>query len=124
MAYPSAPPFHHKFVTVRLADISTASSELFVPGFRGKVRKISAVLAGALSGADADLTFEVDGTEIAGSGITVAEDESAAGDVYSVVIPVLTATAAFNADSVISVETDGASTGAHPVTVTLELEPV
>jgi hypothetical protein len=119
MAYPYIPPVSNKFITVQIEDISTAGQKYVVPGFRGKIRKIHAVINGALTDADADLSAKIDGTAVTGSLITVAFDGSAAGDSFS---SIPTGANFFTESSVIEVETDGASTGTVEVVITLELE--
>lgn len=119
--YPSPPPLQNRFLTARIDDISTADQVYVVPGFRGKIKKMYSVIAGAISGADADLTAKIAGTAVTGGVITVAQSGSAAGDVD-------TATPSgantFTESQAIEVETDGASTGTVEVVITLELEPV
>ena len=120
MAYPYVPPLQNKFVYLEIADISTADEVYFVPGFRGKIRKITSVIDGAIGTADADLTAKIGTVAVTGGLITVATASSAAGDIDSTVP---TALNAFSETDFIEIETDGASTNTVKVTLTVELEP-
>jgi len=71
------------FITAEIEDISTASSTFVAIPDGGKVVKILTALQGAISGDDAAITFEVGGTAMTNSAITVEYDGSAAGDVDS-----------------------------------------
>ena len=117
--YPTTPPLSHRFVTVQIEDISTAGQKFFVPGFRGKIKKMSSVINGAIATADADLTAKIGGTAVTGGLITVATAGSAAGDVDTATP---SANNAFTPTDAIEIETDGASTNTVEVVVTLELE--
>lgn len=119
--YPSPPPFHHKFLTVVLDDVSTAGSAWVVPGFRGKIKKICSVIDGAIATDDAAITVEIGGTAVTGAGITIANSGSAAGDVDTAVP---TALNTFSPDQPVEVITDGASTNTVKAVFTLECEPV
>lgn len=120
MPYPYHPPLESKFVTLKIADISTADQVYFAPGFDGRIVKIHSVIDGTIATADADLTAKISGTAVTGGVITVTASGSAAGDVDSV-----TPTGAnyFSATDNIEIETDGASTNTVEVVVTLELRP-
>ena len=63
-----------------LADISTSSSAYSVVPIAGEISAIRTVLDGAITVADAAITFFINGTPITSSGITVAYSGSAAGD--------------------------------------------
>jgi hypothetical protein len=119
--YPAAPPLHHRFMTVRITDISTAASVWVVPGFRGKIKKITTVLHGALTIADAIVTAKIGGTLVTGSSTTIAFTGSAAG-----VVDTATPSGAntFTPEQPIEIVTDGGSTGTVAVEVTLQLEAV
>lgn len=121
--YPSPPPVHHRFVTVQLADVSTASSAWVVPGFRGRIRKIHAVIDTAITVADAAITVEINGTAVTGAALTIESTSSAAGDTFSATVP-FGSTNSFDVDDAIEVITDGGSTTASKGVFTLELEPV
>ena len=121
MAYPYVPPAHNKFVTVMISDISTAGQIYFVPGFRGKIKKISTALNGAIATADAVLTTKIATVAVTGGGITVATSGSAAGDIDTA-IP--TALNMFTESQAIELETDGASSNTVAIVATFELEPV
>lgn len=119
MAYPHIPPLTRHFMTVMIEDVSTAGQIYVVPGFRGRIVKIHSVLNGAITLADAVLTPKIGGTAVTDGAITIAFTSSAAGD-----IDTATPTAAntFTDTDAIEIETDGGSTGAVQVVVTLELE--
>lgn len=103
------------FITAEIEDISTASSTFIAIPDGGKVVKIITALQGAISGADAAITFEVGGTAMTNSAITVAYDGSAAGDVDS-----SEPSAANNVSEGGTIEmiTDGGSTGTAKLLVT------
>ena len=117
--YPKQPPLNHRFMTVQIEDISTAGQKYVVPGFRGKIKNIHSVINGAIATADADLTAKISGTAVTGGVITVTASGSAAGDVDTATP---TANHTFTATEAIEIETDGASTNAVEVVITLELE--
>lgn len=71
------------FITSTIADVSTASSTFVAVPDNGKIIKIFTALQGAISGADAGISFEIGGTAITNGGITIANSGSAAGDVDS-----------------------------------------
>lgn len=120
MAYPRQFPSNWIALPVRIADVSTADTEFVVPGFRGKIKYITSVLKNAITGADAVCKVQIDGVDVTGSGFTVTQSGSAARDVDSATP---TAANSFGPDSVIGVVTDGASSTAAPLTVTLWCEP-
>ena len=69
------------FLTSKITNIS-ASGSTFVPvPDRGKVIKIITSIKNAISSANAALTWEIGGTAMTGSAITVTQSGSAAGDV-------------------------------------------
>ena len=103
------------FLTAEIEDISTASSTFVAVPDGGKIIKIITALQGAISGADAGLSFEIGGTAVTGGGITVAHSGSAAGTVDS---SVPTALNRVEEDGTIEILTDGASTGAKKSLVT------
>lgn len=121
--YPSTPPLQNRFVTVQLADISTASSAWVVPGFRGQIKKIHSVINGAITSGDAAITVEIGGTVVTGAALTIANASSAAGDVDSVDVAI-GSTNRFDVGDAIEVITDGGSTNTVIGVFTLELEPV
>ena len=106
------------FLTAEIEDISTASSTFVAVPDGGKVIKIITALQGAISGANAGLSFEIGGTAITGGGITVAHSGSAAGTVDS---SAPTAANRVEEDGTLEIITDGASTGAKKCLVTLSL---
>lgn len=120
--YPSAPPTTHRFFAVAIGDVSTAGSVWFVPGFRGRIRKIWSVIDAAITVANAGLTFEIGGVAVSGSAITIATSGSAAGTVDSAVPPI-GLTNSFDVGQPIEIVKDGASTTASNGVVTFELEP-
>ena len=67
------------FLTAEIEDTSTASSTFVAVPDGGKIVKIITALQGAISGANAAITFEIGGTAVTGGAITVAHSGSAAG---------------------------------------------
>ena len=119
--YPKQPPLTHRFVPVDIVDISTASSNWVVPGFRGRIKAIHSVINAAITSANAAITVEIGGTAVAGAALTIATAGSAAGDVDSAVVPV-GATNSFTESQAIEVITDGGSSTTSKSRITLELE--
>ena len=103
------------FLTAEIEDISTASSTFVAVPDGGKIIKIITALQGAISGANAGLSFEIGGTAVTGGGITVAHSGSAAGDVDTAVP---TALNRVEENGTIEILTDGGSTGAKKCLVT------
>ena len=103
------------FLTSTIADISTASSTFVPVPDGGKIIKIITALQGAISGANAEISFEIGGTAVTGGGITVAHSGSAAGTVDTAEP---TAANQVLEDGTIEMITDGASTGAKKLVVT------
>ena len=103
------------FLTAEIEDISTASSTFVAVPDGGKIVKIITALQGAISGANAALTFEIGGTAVTGGAITVAHSGSAAGDVDTAEP---TAANRVEQDGTIEMITDGGSTGAKKLLVT------
>ena len=66
-----------------IADISTAASSWIVSPCAGTITNIRTIINGAISGGDAVITFEINGTLITAGAITIANSSSAAGDVDS-----------------------------------------
>ena len=64
-----------------LKDVSTAGSAFTVSPVAGNIIKIYTVIDGALAAANAGITFEINGTLITGSAITLTQAGSAAGDI-------------------------------------------
>lgn len=119
MARPRPLSLSQRVMTVTISDVSTAGQVYLPTGFTGKIVHAYSALGGAISGADAGLTLKIDGVAVTGGTITIANASSAAGDIDS-----CTPSGAnyFTPESNIEVETDGASTGAVPVTVTLVVD--
>ena len=103
------------FLTAEIEDISTASSTFVAVPDGGKIVKIITALQGAISGANAAITFEIGGTAVTGGAITVAHSGSAAGDVDTAEP---TAANRVEQDGTIEMITDGGSTGAKKLLVT------
>ncbi len=120
MAYPYVPPVQNRFVTVKLADVSTAGQVFVAPGFNGRIRKITTALGAAISTADAGLTAKIGGVAVTGGAITIAQSGSAAGDL-DFCLP--TGANNFTDAQTIEIETDGASSTTAEVVITMELEP-
>jgi len=104
------------FLTVKMADVSTAGSVYVVAPDAGKIIKIYSVLGGAIATADAAITTEINGVAVTGGAITIATASSAAGDVDSAEP---TAANSVEEGGVIEIITDGASTNTIPVEFTI-----
>jgi hypothetical protein len=100
-------------VPIRIASISTASTEQFVVPENCALVEVHGVLGGTISGANAAVTVTGGGSTAAT--LTVPFSGSAAGDVVSST----ELTRIVTKGSVVSVATNGASTGAQSYTVTL-----
>jgi hypothetical protein len=124
MPYPYKPSASAMLVPVVIADVSTASTVRFAPGFNGRIRRISSSLGNAITVADSNITVSIGGsspTAVTGGALVVGFSGSAAGDV-DITNP--TALNTFSPTDSIHVATDGGSTTASPLIVTLELEPI
>ena len=106
------------FISGRISDISTAGSTFVVVPDGGKIIKIVSVLQGAISGGNAAITFEIDGTAVTNAGITVAHSGSAVGTMDSSVPSALNRV---EEDGKIEIITDGNSTGAKSLDVTFTI---
>jgi len=102
------------FITAEIEDVSTASSTFVAIPDGGKVVKIITALQGAISGGDAAITFEIGGTAMTNSAITVANSGSAAGDVDTSE----PSAARVEENGTIEMITDGGSTGTQKLLVT------
>ena len=103
------------FLHAAIADASTASSTFVPVPDGGKIIKIITALQGALTSANAGISFEIGGTAVTGGGITVAYSGSAAGDVDTAEP---TAANDVSEDGTIEMITDGASATACECVVT------
>lgn len=105
-------------IQTTLTDISTAGSAWVASPFAGTISKIQTIINGAISGADAGITTEINGTAVTGGAITIANASSAAGDVDT------TTPSAANTVAVgdkIEIITDGASTGTVSAVVNIHI---
>ena len=103
------------FITAKIPDISTASSTFVAIPDGGKVIKIITALQGAIGTANGAITFEIGGTAMTGSAITVTQSGSAAGDIDT---SEPTAANDVAEDGAIEMITDGASSNAIVLYVT------
>ena len=103
------------FLHAAIADISPASSTFVPVPDGGKIIKIITSLQGAISGANAAISFEIGGTAVTGGGITVTQSGAAAGDVDTAEP---TAANVVLEDGTIEMITDGASSNAVKLNVT------
>ena len=99
-------------VPIRIADISTASTERFVVPEDCALVEVHGVLGGAISGANSIVTVTAGGGTAAT--LTVTHSGSAAGNVASTA-----ALTVLPKGSVVAVATGGQSSGAANYTVTL-----
>ena len=106
------------FLTGRISDVSTAG-QIYIPipdEADGEVVEIRTALGGAIATADATITPKIGGTAMTNGAITVANSGSAAGDV-DVSYP--SGANAVRPGDAIEIETDGASTNAVDLGVTI-----
>ena len=104
-----------------ITDVSTAG-QVYIPipdEWDGEVVEVRSALNGAIGTADATLTVKYNGTAMTNGTITIANAGSAAGDVDVCRPSGANGVAAGNA---IEIETDGASTGAVSVFLTVVIK--
>ena len=108
-------------LTAEIADISTAGQVyIAIPDdFQGDVVEIRTVLGGAIATADATITPKINGTVMTNGAITVTQSGSAAGDVDT---SRPTSANAVRAGGSIEIETDGASTNAVALGITVVIQ--
>lgn len=106
-------------LTASLADISTESNISVVASRAGTIKTITSKLGGAITGADAILSFTINGTDVTGGDITVANAGSAVGDTDT---SNPTAANVVAAGDVIKFASGGQSTGTQTISVVIELE--
>lgn len=112
MALPTNRPLFHRYLTAYMADVSTASSTFVPVPAAGRLIGIKSALHVAITGADAAITVEVNGTAVTGAALTITQSGSAAGDVDQVTFtgyPV-------KEGDVIEFISDGASSTTAPMT--------
>lgn len=107
-----------RLVALPIGDVSTAGNVWVVPGVAGTIVSISNVIDAAITGADAGLTFEIDGALVVSGDITITQSGSAIGDVDQSV-PV--SANAITTGQAIEVIKDGSSTTTSLGTVTFEI---
>ena len=107
-------------LTVKITDISSASSTFVVAPWAGTISAIYTTIQNAITVGDAAISFELGGTAITGGGITIATAASAAGDVDSATPTALNTVTAGQAIECI---TDGGSTDACETLVTFVIDP-
>lgn len=108
-----------KVITVNMADISTASSVFVAPGAAATFIGLTSIIDGAITGADAGISTEIDTVAVTDGSITIANVGSAAGIVDSATPSALNV---LTADQGVEIITDGASTGTVSATFTVEFE--
>lgn len=106
-------------VTRTIPDVSTAGDVYIGIPATGTITEIVGILEAAISGSDSNVSFEINGVTITGSGIVVTESGSAPGNEFDVA-PTGNNTVALG--DVVKITTDGASTGTAPFTVTLLID--
>ena len=107
-----------KVIQTTVTDISTAGSAFVAAPIDGTLGFIQTCINGAISGADAVLTAEINGVAVTGSSITIANSGSAAGDVDSAVP---TAANDVSIGDTIEIITNGASTGTVSAVVNIHI---
>ena len=103
------------FLTSKITNISSAGSTFVPVPDAGKVIKIITTIKNAISSANAALTWEIGGTAMTSSAITVTQSGSAAGDVDT---SEPTAANDVTEDGTIEMITDGGSSTACECVVT------
>ena len=114
----SAAELDQRALSATLQDVSTAGQAYVVSPWAGKVTAVYSVLNGAIATGDATLTVKNDAGSSMGT-ITIANASSAAGDLDSLTP---TANNTVSAGDRIEVETDGGSTNAVAVDLTIVVQ--
>lgn len=111
-----------KYVTGEVADISASgpTSTWAIAPVAGTISKIYSVIDGAITVADAGITFELDGTAVTDGAITIAHSGSGAGTVDSATPTANNTVAAGDAIEIIA---DGDSTDAAKAVILIEITP-
>ena len=106
------------YLNAEIPDISSAGSHWVVCPVAGTITKIYSVIDGAITGADAVLTFEIGGVAVTGGTVTIDDSGSAAGVVDSATP---TAANVLAAGGALELITDGGSTNAVKAKLTIEI---
>lgn len=77
----TARPVGEFYLFQQLADVSTASSAWVAAPEAGTMTKLKTIISAAITAADSNVTYEINGVAVTGIAITVANAGSAAGDV-------------------------------------------
>ena len=104
------------FLTVKMSDVSTASSVYVAVPDGGRVIKITSVLGGTIATADAVITAKVGSTAMTDGTITIAYSGSATGDIDTCE-PTVANTV--SEGDYITLTTNGASTNTHTADFTI-----
>ena len=116
----TAQDLNSKTFYTTIDDISTGPTIFWIiPGVAGTITKISSVLYGAIANVDAIITAEIAATPVTDSALTIAFSGSAAGDVDS---SAPSAANVITASQAVEIITNGASTNAIRVDVTIEIQ--
>lgn len=102
-----------------LPDVSTASSILIPIPLASTAVSATLTLGGAIASADASVTFTKTGAVSLGSAVTVAYSGSAEGTTFSFTA---TTNTSLTAGQYVKIATDGGSTNAIPLYITLVLD--
>ena len=97
------------------ADVSTAEIKFIAVPFAGNLVGVQTCIEGAITGADADVVVDAGSVEV--GTITIANSGSAAGTVDSLVCSSYVGVGDF-----IKLDSDGASTGAQSMQVTVVID--
>jgi hypothetical protein len=119
MALPKNRPLDVIRVHAYMADVSTASSAFVAAPTRGRMIKAGSALYAAITGANAAITMEINGTAVTGGSWTITQSGSAAGDVDTAEP---TAARDVVEDDVIEFITDGASSTTAPAMFFADIE--
>lgn len=108
-----------RYLTYTIDDLNTAASYFMVVPVAASVTKIWSVIDGAITGANAVLTFEIAGVAVTNGTVTITQAGSAAGDVDSATP---TAANTLTAGQALEIINDGGASNAIKCTLTFELD--
>lgn len=86
-SYPGKRTLADKYYFIEMDDVSAASSAWCPIVAQGELIGLRSILHGAITGANATITVEINGNAVSGATLTIAQSGSAAGDIDSVDFP-------------------------------------
>lgn len=114
-------PLSEAAVTVDMTDISTPATVLIASPFRGCIKRISVIIAAAITVANSNITFTVNGTTVANVTLVAVASGSAPGSVFSVDVPYQLTSQVQEGDA-IGIVNDGGSTTTSRATFTVVID--